>query len=374
MDLDSRSLRLVDWIYRSASEPAHWHEFAEELSRACDGAAVALGLRLRAPRADQHHFTAGLNEKFGVSLLTTFLHDLPSDPDRMASFTRRFATLDEAYPGLKIARTDFYRDWMRPRGLAPLWPMLHVLTLEGEIAPAALVVFRKQRGEAFSRAELDMANGLVPHLKRAFEIYESLSSLHHERRALEEVIDRLRVGVVLIDSAKRPVLMNRSAQMLIELGETLAVDAGRIRARDAADQVMLNAALDRASATSAWSAIHLRETTHAELQVLVNPLTAAPAGSRERDAVAALFISGRETFSGLSLRYLRSAFGLTSAESELVAGLVDGASLEQAAAERGVSLNTVRSQLKQVFQKTGTRRQSEVVSLVLTGLSSVQEV
>jgi DNA-binding CsgD family transcriptional regulator len=36
-------------------------------------------------------------------------------------------------------------------------------------------------------------------------------------------------------------------------------------------------------------------------------------------------------------------------------------------------MNTVRSQLKQVFAKTDTKRQGELVRLVLTGVSSLQD-
>jgi DNA-binding CsgD family transcriptional regulator len=51
--------------------------------------------------------------------------------------------------------------------------------------------------------------------------------------------------------------------------------------------------------------------------------------------------------------------------------LSEGRSLEQVAAARGVTMNTVRSQLKQVFSKTDTKRQGELVRLVLTGVTGV---
>ena len=50
-----------------------------------------------------------------------------------------------------------------------------------------------------------------------------------------------------------------------------------------------------------------------------------------------------------------------------------GHSLEEAAGHRGVTMNTARSQLKQIFFKTGTSRQSEVVRLVLTGVPPTRE-
>jgi DNA-binding CsgD family transcriptional regulator len=66
-----------------------------------------------------------------------------------------------------------------------------------------------------------------------------------------------------------------------------------------------------------------------------------------------------------AVELLRNLHELTSAEADLVSHLARGHSLEEAAAARGVSINTARTQIKQVFLKTGTRRQGEVVQLVL---------
>jgi len=67
---------------------------------------------------------------------------------------------------------------------------------------------------------------------------------------------------------------------------------------------------------------------------------------------------------------LRIAYSLTPAESELLGLLASGHCLSDAAKARGVSLNTVRSQLKQVFAKTDTSRQAALIRLVLTGAAA----
>jgi len=57
---------------------------------------------------------------------------------------------------------------------------------------------------------------------------------------------------------------------------------------------------------------------------------------------------------------LRRLYGLTGAEAALATLLVNGRSPEDAAAELGVSIHTVRTQLKHVLGKTGARRQAEL--------------
>jgi DNA-binding CsgD family transcriptional regulator len=67
---------------------------------------------------------------------------------------------------------------------------------------------------------------------------------------------------------------------------------------------------------------------------------------------------------GPTAELLARVFGLTPAEARLASIMAEGANLEQAADQLGVSRETARSQLKAVFAKTGTNRQSQLVALL----------
>lgn len=70
--------------------------------------------------------------------------------------------------------------------------------------------------------------------------------------------------------------------------------------------------------------------------------------------------------------FLRRVLGLTVTEAEVALALACGATASAIARDRAVSLETVRSHLKTIFAKTGTRRQATLVALVLQlrGVSS----
>ncbi|WP_374571415.1 alpha/beta fold hydrolase [Phenylobacterium sp.] len=70
---------------------------------------------------------------------------------------------------------------------------------------------------------------------------------------------------------------------------------------------------------------------------------------------------------------IRESFGLTAAETRLAARLKEGLTLKEAAAALGVSVNTVRNQLRAVFDKMGLNRQSELVR-ALTQLGALAGV
>ena len=102
--------------------------------------------------------------------------------------------------------------------------------------------------------------------------------------------------------------------------------------------------------------------------LLVTPLLSGREDSTLRNAVTTLFISDPGRSFGHQDAAIRTLFGLTEAEAELVLLLCDGLSLEEAALRRGVKMNTARTQLKYVFAKTKTGRQSELVRLILLGV------
>jgi DNA-binding CsgD family transcriptional regulator len=64
-------------------------------------------------------------------------------------------------------------------------------------------------------------------------------------------------------------------------------------------------------------------------------------------------------------------FGLTPAEACLAVALAGGKRLEDVAEERGVRMPTLRTQLPAVLDKTGTRRQADLMRLIV-GLPAVR--
>ena len=67
---------------------------------------------------------------------------------------------------------------------------------------------------------------------------------------------------------------------------------------------------------------------------------------------------------------LQSVYGLTEAEARLAALLADGERLRPAAAKLGITYGTCRARLADIFEKTQTRSQPELVALLLKTLAA----
>ena len=71
-----------------------------------------------------------------------------------------------------------------------------------------------------------------------------------------------------------------------------------------------------------------------------------------------------ETDAAFNQDMIAKVFELTPAQARLAIRLAGGSSVEEAALESGVALETARSHLKAIFNKTETHRQGELVALL----------
>lgn len=382
MDLQRRALLLIDSAYAAAVAPERWTDFLWELSEACGRAGAALALRLPGPREEGLVYRARMHERDDDVLLRHVLRGLPWGSLDRPRFHDRFHFTAEVFPDEKIPETDFYREWMAGQGFAPRGPLCHTIAVRDGRVFALIALYGRSGERALGDADLRLCNLLVPHLKQAYEIHAHCSGVEHERLALGEVMDRLLPGVILLDARRQPVLVSRSARRILDQSDGFWFDAGGPRVVSQSETATLRQYTADAVAVGSESGplqpavggagglmVVSRPSGRRGYTVHVAPLLAAPPESRAGDAVAYIMISDLDDTDVSPAEVLQSLYSLTPAESELVRLLVQGRSLEQAAAARGVSLNTVRTQLKHIFSKTDTKRQGELVQMVLAGIN-----
>jgi DNA-binding CsgD family transcriptional regulator len=80
---------------------------------------------------------------------------------------------------------------------------------------------------------------------------------------------------------------------------------------------------------------------------------------------ALLFVFDPEAAPTVTADLLQRLFGFTSAEGELAVALCAGSSPEEIASERDRSISTIRNQIRSLYEKTGARRQSDLIGLLL---------
>jgi DNA-binding CsgD family transcriptional regulator len=185
--------------------------------------------------------------------------------------------------------------------------------------------------------------------------------------AAEGALDALSFGVIVLDDVGRAELVSAAARRALAGGE-LGLRQGRLWARAPGPDRELQACLDKAGGDEVFGPAVLRiaRADGGEWIVWIMRLPASSAlATNERPGLLVLIGDPRQTVLP-SRETVARLFGLTEAETDLALAMAGGGALAEIAADRGVRLSTVRTQLLAVLEKTGLHRQSELVRLLTT--------
>jgi CheY-like chemotaxis protein/DNA-binding CsgD family transcriptional regulator len=215
----------------------------------------------------------------------------------------------------------------------------------------------------FQGAPQDPPAGLISALGHQFGMASGTGAtgddLDRSTPMLAEMLETLPFGVMILDKFGTVYYVNESAAVL--LGEPRQDLAARRAAPCLAAFVRRHAA-GGDTEPKRITADRLPLGPGGEITAIVR--LAAVRGSPNSDRYTVLFPSLPRTQPTLA-GFLQVLFGLTPAERRLATEITGGANLADVAASRGVTLGTLRAQLKSVFSKVGVARQSELIRTLL---------
>jgi DNA-binding CsgD family transcriptional regulator len=298
------------------------------------------------------------------------------DPTTTGHF---FAELDvpvatnDIIPYAEFLETRFYREWARPQGLVD-----HVAAvIEKSNTGAALFgVFRHQRDGIVDDEARRRMRLITPHVRRAVLIGKVIDLRTAEAANFADTLDGLTAGMLLVDATGRIMHANSTGHAMLREGDFLSAIGGRLVAGDPQiDQLFRDIFTAASHGDSAIGikgiAVPLIARGCERYVAHVLPLTS---GARRRagiatSAAAALFVQKAALDTPPLPEAIAKAYKLTPTELRVLLAIVEVGGGPEVAEALGVSSETVKGHLAQLYVKTGARRQVDLVKLV-AGFSS----
>lgn len=207
---------------------------------------------------------------------------------------------------------------------------------------------------------LTRLNRIRPHIARA-AMFGARIALEQMRSAVE-IIGALGLAAAAVTRAGKVLVANRAFEDETELWSLRGND--RVVIPDLRSNRLLYEALDRIETAGGQRSIPLRGEDKA-ISAIMQTL---PVRKRAHDyfqRAQALLVVNRPTGSmAVDPAMVQAIFDLTAAEAGIATRLLSGNSVADIARDKGVSLNTIRSQLKSAMMKTGCYRQVDLVRLL----------
>ncbi|MEO3388831.1 helix-turn-helix transcriptional regulator [Mesorhizobium sp. CAU 1741] len=237
-----------------------------------------------------------------------------------------------------------------------------------------LRLFRATDHASLSQDDCAVAEVLVAHIARALELAARIDGSAVEKSLYSDALDRLNVGVILVDQSGRLCSVSALAERFLASRDGIQAQLGRLRATSASEDRLLQSAIRDAisgDGIGVSRGISLTKESGARtLGVMVRPMAGRRPGAVAR---AVVYVRDCDVAPEVESEFVRQIFDLTPAEAAVTRRLTSGLSLEDAATSLDISRNTARAHLRSIFSKSGISRQTELVRLVLNSAALLGE-
>jgi DNA-binding CsgD family transcriptional regulator len=369
--LHDRTLNTIAAFYEAALDESLWPDALRKLTR------------LTGSQASSFWVLDGAEESLDPAFTV-----INFDPRAVAEYVNGMARLDPtvrhllAHPHHAIVhdgmigdgadeQTRIYQDW-HERNVETRFRLVGQAVL-GPTLQAGIALHRIKKAGRYEARDLERFGVLHEHMKRALAIGARIGSLAGLQQLTAESLDRSNAAIILLDRSRRVVFLNNAAETLRSCGDGVQLLPDGIRLARPADSERLDALISEALA-----AVRTQRLAHGAVMPAARPSGRRPYGIHvmplhPRSTALTLFrpavcvlISDPDRRCGPTVQQLQNLFQLTLAEARLATCLGAGESLRRAAGQLDITYGTARSRLTQLFEKTHTRSQSELVRLLVT--------
>ena len=287
----------------------------------------------------------------------------------------------------EMYRTEMYNDYTKVFDVVPMmWGKL--LDQPGYFAGVSFM--RSERKPFFECRELQLLSSLIPHMRQSLRLSNVLRS--HEA-IHKHGFDKMGIAICLIRQEGTILHSTESAEQMFSSGNGIEKQNGRLRVFAEREQRMLDALIRGACGTGANSSLEravqtescvaggdtVRSSTSQSggvmlvtrrpplrpIQVMVTPFCSGVL-MNAAEATALIHFSDPAAAPPSRASALKALYRLTPVESRLADLLLRGLEVREAAEQLQTTIESARFHLKRILAKTDTRRQAELMRLMLS--------
>jgi DNA-binding CsgD family transcriptional regulator/PAS domain-containing protein len=371
-----RTLAAIAALYDAAFDEALWPEALAQLTSLTDSQASTFwildsGSRSLHPAFVSINFDQSVVDDYlgGIARLDPTVRYLLAHP-KTAIVHDGMLELDQDDD------TRRYMDW-HERSVETRYRLVAQSELGPELQ-AGVALHRARRAGRYDPIEIDHFGLVNEHLRRALAIGVKLGSIAARQQLTADLLDRNISAIVLLDASRRVVFTNRAAEEVETQHDGIRISSDGIHLAAHHEDEHLRKLITRVT-DSQRSQRSFGEVMRATRPSGRRPYGIWVAGVAQSPVALTAFrpavwvvISDPERSVGPPMPHLQALFGLTQAEARLAVSLAAGESLQAAAEELGITYGTARTRLVQLFQKTDTRSQGQLIQLLLRCLPAVE--
>jgi DNA-binding CsgD family transcriptional regulator len=369
VDMDTERFgETVNAIYDAALSPERWLAALESLAKVfgCNTISV-IERNLRT--MEGHGFGIDFDEARQREYFEVWRHRNVLNKG-VRYRTGGIMTDQEILPKSELLRSDYYNGFMKRHDM---WSALIVSLQVENGMHRSLSLMRPRSAGEYEGPDVALARAFLPHLQRAALMTQHFNSARLMFQATTRMLEDHPTGIVLLERSGRIAFANRAARVMADRGDGFHLRTERMEALHCRDDDallrLIAGATGRVCKVQAGLGGVLRLPRKSGLPdyvVVVAPLTDDPVPFGGPAPAAFILITDPEAAPSHPASLLRAIYGLTRTEARLAERLMCGDTPDQAAEAMSIKISTARAHLAELFRKTETERQAELIRLLLS--------
>jgi DNA-binding CsgD family transcriptional regulator len=364
-------LNLIGLIYDAVLEPELWNTVLEKTACFVGGMGASIFRQDAIRKVGNAYYTWGMDKNFEQLYFSKYIHLNPLLPAMLTVDVGRVSSNSEQLVSAEFFETRFYKEWAKPQGLID---NVFCILERSATSAAGFVVFRHERDGLADAEAFELLGAIVPHLRRATLIGNVIEHKTAEAQGFCDLLDSIKAGVFVVDCYGNVVFSNKSAKDILSSADYLLLAAGKLTARQTEADHLLKEAFRSASDGDAAInnksiAIPLTAADGTRHIAHLLPLARRRAARSVATAALAVFVQKAALELPNPPDVIARAYKLTKAELRVLLALVELGGGSEIAEALGIGNGTVKTHLRNLFQKTGVKHQADLVKLV-AGFSS----
>lgn len=357
--------RLLDKIYDAATDDQLWAPIFHEISTLTNSVGGVLLGQSQTPR--MLHFARQYNTDLECLRALKERHVVNPWTLHMQKFHPAGAVVlsDSILPLAELRRTAFFDEVMRPQDLGHA--AMIGLSQKADFG-VGFCLNRGPRQGPYTEQERYFLERLTPHLMRTVQLGFQLGTYEALQRMEYRTLDRIAVGVALLDRKAGVLFVNQALRSMAIEG-ALNLRNQRLSSYSAAHAKRLDELIQSAFRGSAGATMAIPHPSDGRsVTLLVSSIRSRDidrfASLDMRDAAAMVFVLDPAVSTTMPSEWVMDAYGLTLAEARVALHAASGSSVIQIGAQLKISPNTVKTHLRRVFSKLGIGSKAELAGII----------
>lgn len=354
---------LVEKIYAASADPGLWPGVVEFIALAVGGVQAMLFTPYHRPAVGGFLYPWRVEEQDLIRYATQYIdHDVWAKAAQRLGVVRdcNVQTDEDLLPHGELLESVYYKEFLSPMGVARLCS--GVIFAGGPGLPGTVLsVYRGPYDAPFSQRDRHLMQLLMPHLSRALGLMHRLGLARHQEQAMRTTLDRLSVGVFLLNELGTVIFSNSAGKSVLARNDGLNLNAEQRlgaagtqnfagqRLEDWLSSVFAKSKTEQGNFNDTFQVTRSNCASRYSVQCCAlgqgDPLVSAEGASY------VVFVTDPERLELPGIVQLQQVLGLTAAEARVATAMVQGGTNRDVANALSISEETVRSHCKSIYSK-----------------------